>query len=144
MASNAQGRIVLGLCLDKERDEKLINFLSAQKNKSDFIRQILYAKIADVENGNNNMNSDNSIAILTEILSVLTQISNSINSLALKSFININTSSATNALNKPNSTADVFSDKDSLVESLSAVTDDNISSEDDLLFEAVADSFDGF
>ena len=85
MASNVQGRVVIGLCMDKERDEILLDFLASQKNKSDFIRNALYEKVNSIKNGGDSLSEQSSNIILKEILSVLNNISDTINHVSLNS-----------------------------------------------------------
>lgn len=35
-------RMVVGICMDKERDKDLLRFLNSKTNKSDYVRNILY------------------------------------------------------------------------------------------------------
>lgn len=66
MSTNSQGRVVIGLCMDKERDEELLSFLSSKKNKSEFIRNLLYENLENLKNGNSDF-SLNSSSLLNDI-----------------------------------------------------------------------------
>lgn len=76
----SSGRVIISLCMDKERDEKLINFLNSKPNKSDYIRNILNEKLDMIENPpmNNNEFVTNT---LLEILSNLSSLTDKVVSL---------------------------------------------------------------
>ena len=74
------GRIIISLCMDKERDEKLIDFLNSKPNKSDYIRSILNEKIDMMENPQTNNNEFVTNALL-EIASNLSSLTDKILSL---------------------------------------------------------------
>lgn len=138
MSSSSQGRVVIGLCMDKERDEKLLNFLSAQKNKSDFIRTTLYEKMADLEREEDDLAFKGANAILKDILYTLNTISINISNSHLSS--NSMKKSDVYHLNNPSHSASDESDNDYL-DTMQNTQSKNDSFEDDSLFAAVADSF---
>lgn len=96
MASNLQSRVIIGLCMDKERDEELLNFLSSQKNKSEYIRSLLYDHLSDLKNGIEAKDTDTHV-ILKDISMTLKNI---LFSLTTESSVNI--SAKTNIIQPKN------------------------------------------
>lgn len=74
------GRVIISLCMDKERDEKLIDFLNSKPNKSDYIRNVLNEHLDMIENPPAN-NNESVINTLLEILSNLSLLTDKVVSL---------------------------------------------------------------
>lgn len=134
MSSNSQSRVIIGLCMDKERDEELLNFLSSRKNKSEFIRNLLYENLENFKNRDDSFNSSSN-ALLTDISvtlrNILFTLSNS-NFSSNRSFPQDNSQS----LYENNVSRSTAIKEEEL--------DTEVQSEDDLILGAVADSFNGF
>lgn len=75
-------RIVVGFCVDKEEDAQLLNFLNSKKNKSEFIRSVLYEKLNSNTSEQVNFEYSNSTnKILVEVLGQITMLTNRLLSL---------------------------------------------------------------
>ena len=74
------GRVIISLCMDKERDERLIDFLNSKPNKSDYIRNILNEKLDMIENPPTN-NTEFVTNTLLEIASNLSSLTDKVVSL---------------------------------------------------------------
>ena len=74
------GRVIISLCMDKERDERLIDFLNSKPNKSDYIRNVLNEHLDMIENPPAN-NNESVINTLLEILSNLSLLTDKVVSL---------------------------------------------------------------
>lgn len=81
----SNNRVVIALCMDKERDERLINYLNSKVNKSDYIRSILNEKLSEEENPN--AVQDNFITkTLLEVLNNLSSLTDKLISLSNNNF----------------------------------------------------------
>lgn len=70
-------RLVVGFCVDKEEDAKLLDFLNSKKNKSEFIRSVLYDKLNSDVTEKINIDYNNSTnKILLDVLSQITMLTN--------------------------------------------------------------------
>lgn len=70
-------RIVVGFCVDKEEDARLLEFLNSKKNKSEFIRSVLYDKLDSNTNKEVNLEYSNSTnKILLDVLGQITMLTN--------------------------------------------------------------------
>lgn len=134
MSSNSQSRVIIGLCMDKERDEELLNFLSSRKNKSEFIRNLLYENLENFKNRDDSFTS-NSNALLSDISITLRNI--------LFTLSNSNFSS--NRSFTQDTSQSLY--ENNVVRNTGAIEEEantEVQSEDDLILGAVADSFNGF
>lgn len=140
MSSSSQGRVVIGLCMDKERDEKLLNFLSSQKNKSDFIRTTLYEKMANLEKEEEDSVFNGASSILKDILYTLNTISSNISNVHLSSK-STNASTVSYISNSEHSASGEADNNNNYLDNMQTTQSSNDDFEDDSLFAAVADSF---
>lgn len=140
MSSSSQGRVVIGLCMDKERDEKLLNFLSSQKNKSDFIRTTLYEKMANLEKEEEDSVFNGASSILKDILYTLNTISSNISNVHLSSK-STNASTVSYISNSEHSASGEADKNNNYLDNMQTTQSSNDDFEDDSLFAAVADSF---
>lgn len=140
MSSSSQGRVVIGLCMDKERDEKLLNFLSSQKNKSDFIRTTLYEKMANLEKEEEDSVFNGASSILKDILYTLNTISSNISNVHLSSK-STNASTVSYISNSEHSASGESNNNNNYLDNMQTTQSSYDDFEDDSLFAAVADSF---
>lgn len=74
---SVNSRLVVGFCVDKEEDAKLLEFLNSKKNKSEFIRSVLYNNLEAVSAEKDNTDCNDSMnKILLDVLSQITMLTN--------------------------------------------------------------------
>lgn len=143
MASNVQSRVIIGLCMDKERDEELLNFLSSQKNKSEYIRTLLNKHLSNLKNGVESKDTDTHI-VLKDISITLKNILFSLSEHS-SPLINSSNKRNTQTIDYTAISEDLTSTKQDVDTAYFSPEEDTVEEDEaDLILKAIAQSAQGF